>query len=61
MKEIQEINFERNNEISATGGETAIDTQAEVDLISAGIGFDEVVHEDINRSERQDNLRTSKR
>ena len=61
MREIKENNFETNNEVSETGGESAIDTQEEVDLISGGIGFDEDVSEETDRSELLNPLRNYRR
>jgi len=58
MREIKQDLFETNNEISVTGGESAIDTQEEVDLISGGIGFDDDISEGTDWSERQRHLRS---
>lgn len=61
MRELKENNLDAGSKNSLTGGESAIDTQEEVDLISGGIGFDEDVSEEVNWSERIDKLRNSKR
>lgn len=56
-----ENNFDTSSEISSTGGESAIDTQEEVDLISGGIGFDEDVGEETRRLELLNLLRNDRR
>ena len=58
MERFNEIPTERPAE---TGGETSVDTQAEVDLISGGVGFDDSPVEENKGEETQKQQKTVKK
>ena len=58
MERFNEIPTER---LAETGGETSVDTQAEVDLISGGVGFDDSPQEDSNGAEERKQQKTVKK
>ena len=60
MREVKDNNLDINKN-ALTGGESAIDTQEEIDLISGGVGFDEDVSEEANWPEKLEKLRNSKK